>query len=44
MVEALDDILKQPHVSVPAWVNATCLKEAIEEDPNRWAEFFEIER
>jgi hypothetical protein len=41
---AIDDVLESSDLSVPLWVNLQSLKEAVTEDPDRWAKFFEIPR
>ena len=40
MQKELKELLQRDDLSVPLWVNITCLEEALLEDPQRWDKFF----
>ena len=42
LTTSIAELMDSAQVSVPLWVTLTCLAEAIEEDPNRWARFLGI--
>lgn len=40
---SIGELLLSERLSVPLWVNLTCLLEALREKPSRWAEFLDLE-